>query len=962
MSENANVGKVFNITGGGGGSGALKLVSISVKTLPTKKIYKSGESFDPAGMIVEADYGFGLTSEVTGYSCTPTVLTDGTTEVTITYTENRVTKTTTTPVTVEKALTGIAVTTNPTKMAYNYLEKFAPAGMVLTATFSDGSTEPVGGYSYPTTQFETLGSQTVELSYTYEGVTKTTTLNVTVNAIQVAVPTQSGSVSYDGTVKAPTWDSSYDSAKMSVSHDTTGVNAGDYTVTFDLIYGYVFPNGTRQATATWTIDRQTIAALPTQSNVLVADGTQKTPEWNGFVNGQLTKGGDFFGTAAKDYTMTFTPTANYKWWDGSVGAKDATWTITSVLVTIPTQKNVPTYAAGVSRTPEWDDFDSENSQVNVTSRIDAGTYTATFSLLRGMWTDGTTADKTVNWTIERAMLSAVPAQVNASALKYDGNPKTPSWDSNYDSAKMTVEVTPQTLAGSSYSASFTPTANYKWADGSTGTKTATWAIAKGDNSLTLSPSTVTLNSAAKTASITASRLGNGTITATSDNTNVAKVKSINQNTGEIVIESVNDTSGTATITVKVAEGDNYAACTDQTSAVKASFREYLYGFDINLSDSNPATRVSYPSDVDNAGFTAAKMNFGGAFSYGSWPSTPGEKFMPRPCMLKFDGTVGYYLNPNDYTKKADGTASDVANVNYGGNAMMEWPKIYVKRWESNGVYHFRCSDVKVDSDYECWSNYDKNNKEIPHFYTPIYFGSKDSSNRMRSISGQANSVSTTAQNEIDYAKANGADIWYTEVVADRFLEQDLLVMMFKSTDLQVTLGYGRCKSGNSNAIAPGTMNDKGMFWGSNDQTSGVKAFGMENPWGNLWRRHAGWMLVNNEHKVKLTRGTKDGSTATDYNTDGSGYLATGVSISSNGYISGMATKAYGRLPNAVAGSATTYEADYLWQNSGTRYALCGGYWCHDLADGPFCVALYGVASYSHAAIGAALSCKPLAAA
>lgn len=117
-----------------------------------------------------------------------------------------------------------------------------------------------------------------------------------------------------------------------------------------------------------------------------------------------------------------------------------------------------------------------------------------------------------------------------------------------------------------------------------------------------------------------------------------------------------------------------------------------------------------------------------------------------------------------------------------------------------------------------------------------------------------------------YAKANGANIWYTEVAADRFLIQDLLVMMFKNTDLQAAAGMGVVSA--SAAIAPGTMNTKGMFWGSNDKTSGVKVFGMENWWGNIWRRTAGWMLVNNEHKLKLTRGTKDGTTAADYNFGG----------------------------------------------------------------------------------------------
>ena len=475
--------------------------------------------------------------------------------------------------------------------------------------------------------------------------------------------------------------------------------------------------------------------------------------------------------------------------------------------------------------------------------------------------------------------------------------------------------------------------------------------------MSLSATSVTLNPSNLTKEITVTRAGDGAITASSSNTGVATVTVSGT---KITIAHVNQTSGSATITVKVAAGTNHTAPADKTIAVTASFREYLYGYDLTVADSNPATRISYPSDVENSSFAKAVMNFGSSFSYGGWPSTPGQKFMPRPCMLKYDGTVAYYLNPNDLTKKVDGSASDVANINFAGNAMMEWPKIYVKRWESNGVYHFRCSDVKVDSEYECWSNYDKNNKEIPHFYTPIFFGSKDSSGRMRSISGQANMVNTTAQQEIDAAKLNGANIWYTEVVADRKLINDLLTMMFKSTNLQVTAGMGVC--GASAAIVPGTMNTKGMFWGSNDKTSGVKVFGMENWWGNIFRRIAGWMLVNNEHKVKLTRGTKDGTTVSDYNIDGSGYLATGAKLTTNGYISAMKTEKHGRYPITTSGSDTTFEADYAWYNSGTRYAFVGGNWNRDLICGPFCAHLSNTATLAHAGIGAALSCKPLAAA
>lgn len=393
-------------------------------------------------------------------------------------------------------------------------------------------------------------------------------------------------------------------------------------------------------------------------------------------------------------------------------------------------------------------------------------------------------------------------------------------------------------------------------------------------------------------------------------------------------------------------------------------RDYLFGYDLVKSTSGQDARVSYPSDVDNAAFSSAAMNFsGGTFNYGGWPSVPGEKFMPRPCMLKYDGTVAEYLNPNDYTKTVEGTASQVANANFGGNAMMEWPKIYTKRWVENGIYHFRCSDVPIDEDYDCWSNYDKNNNQIDHFYTPIYFGSSVS-NRLRSISGQGNYVNNTAQSEINLALANGEG-WYTEFLADRLLIQDLLVMMAKSTDTQGKYGTGRCASGNTSAIGQGTMNTKGLFWGSTDQTSGVKVFGMENWWGNLWRRIAGWINANGTQKIKITWGTHDGSTTPTFNLDGNGYIpVTGATPTgtSGGYISDTVDLKFGRISYQANGSATTKEGDGLWFNNGqVDYAIVGGHWSDALLVGAFCATLSVAASYANANDGAALSCKPLAA-
>lgn len=62
----SNVGKVFNLSGGGG-SGSPKMESLTIATPPNKTVYKSGETFDPTGMVVVANYGEGLMANVTGY-------------------------------------------------------------------------------------------------------------------------------------------------------------------------------------------------------------------------------------------------------------------------------------------------------------------------------------------------------------------------------------------------------------------------------------------------------------------------------------------------------------------------------------------------------------------------------------------------------------------------------------------------------------------------------------------------------------------------------------------------------------------------------------------------------------------------------------------------------------------------------------------------------------------------------
>ena len=410
--------------------------------------------------------------------------------------------------------------------------------------------------------------------------------------------------------------------------------------------------------------------------------------------------------------------------------------------------------------------------------------------------------------------------------------------------------------------------------------------------------------------------------------------------------------------------DNGVYNYDASQVVSVTPKAYtVYGMHINGSESNPANMITYLSDCTNAGFTKpVKMNFStGKFDWGDWANA---FFIPKSCMLKYNGTVDYYLNENDETKKVDGTASDVGNSSYGGNAMMEWGQLWwklVPDADGNGT-NFYIADAQVDNTYHAYNNVDCNGKINKHFYTPKYFGS-NISNKLRSISGSSNSVLTTAQEEIDLAKANNQDsnnpIWYTEVYADRLLINLLLVMMAKNMNTQAVYGTGRCES--SDAIDNGTMNGKGMFWGSQDQTSGVKVFGMENWWGNILRRTAGYMNLNEVIYTKLTYDTSDGSTTKGYNLTGSGYVRQGSIRGGGGYISAMIYTSTAVVPKTASGSDSTYYTDGCWfGTNGTYYALCGGSWNHSSFVGAFCVYLYDSVSVASPDFGAALSCKPVA--
>jgi len=361
----------------------------------------------------------------------------------------------------------------------------------------------------------------------------------------------------------------------------------------------------------------------------------------------------------------------------------------------------------------------------------------------------------------------------------------------------------------------------------------------------------------------------------------------------------------------------------------------IYGYHINPNESDPSACITYIEDA--IGKNPASMGTT-TFDYGDWENA---FFIPRPCMVKYDGTVDYYLNPNDYTKKEDGSNSDISNINYQGNAMMQWPKIYWKyeSGQTEGEGYFYVSNIQVDNSYKCWCNIDSKNNEIDYFYTAIYNGTSaptydntatynigdyvtytdttytngalyqcntaittaeefdstkwtliNASSPLRSLSGiqtnQANGcgyLSGTIQENRALANNTTADTeWYFDVLSDRMLINGLLILIGKSLNIQAVFGNGITSGSEAgkNAYVTGSLNDKGLFYGDvSGTTTAVKVFGMENWWGHTWHRTAGLIGgANNTYLYKLTYNNYDGSASTSYNSTGTGYL---TAISNN---------------------------------------------------------------------------------
>ncbi len=314
--------------------------------------------------------------------------------------------------------------------------------------WSDGTTENVV-LTWTIEQVEIL----IEISKVYDGLTITRDLTV-----------EDGLV--DGEAVSITISTTAAGNYPNCTYTATGDTASNYAITVNLdiaklqvekptaIEGLVYTLSSGSAVTQTGVNYDTALTYYTRS------GTVST---------------SYVGT----YTATFTlrNTSNYEWSDGTTTAVKVEWSIAKRIVDVPTAIEGLVYTGstqyGFGEDLDLTYFYRYSGSISGTS---AGTYSATFALQNTSyiaWNDATTARKTVSWSIARAPITTKPTPIEG--LVYTGSSQV---GVTYNTSHgYSVSGAYATNAGS-YTATFTPTSNYCWEDGTTTSISIEWSIAR----------------------------------------------------------------------------------------------------------------------------------------------------------------------------------------------------------------------------------------------------------------------------------------------------------------------------------------------------------------------------------------------------------------------------------------------------------------------------------------------------
>lgn len=742
-------------------------------------------------------------------------------------------------------LESIAITTPPDNITYLPGEVFDPAGMVVTASYSNGATLTATGWTYSPSGALPEGTSEVEIIYTEAGVTKTAVQAITVERGTISVPTVSGSLTYNGQTQSPTL-TGYDADKMVLSGDTSGTNAGSYTA-------------------------------------------------------------------------VVTPTAQYKWSDGSTEAKDIQWSIAKATpsitfdpesVSLDTSTTSQEVAVGYTGDGVLS-AQSNNSGVATVSLsgnmltvdgVDTGSTTITVSASEG--TNYTAVSASLSVAVQFVItIPVVPSQ--KGTLTYNGEAQMAEWNDLNTEELTLVGASYQTNAGT-YTMGFQPKPGYQWWDGTTETKNATWTIRKAMNNVSLLPSgKVTLNANNKSVTYTASTRFGGDISVSWSNPDYSQYASFsfnNENKTVTVLakkELPNNLNYISLIFLSE-ESENWDSSTNSRMIDIESLTSV---FGVSWDSSNPSTaltrltKANDPNKLVTVDITTEPVPAVGTGS----GSSPFDSYMPWMGMEEYNvdvqaGAVG--------AKKGDSRFSRSNNA-----VMVKIPEFYYKIEKSGSVFRYYVADGPVDG---LSLHPGSGDNYMARYEGHITYDSGTGKFGLGSASGMTILTSNTRSDFRNKAKDNGPGSQLRDIAA--WCAYDLLYLVeFADFNSQEKIGPGIV---NATAVHK-TGETDAMVYHTGRANSGdnaaVQYRGIENPWGNVFEWIDG-INVNNRVSYICTEPESYADDTT------SNYTSSGITLPNSGWIKGLGFSSvfpWALLPDTTGGgSATTYIPDYINSSAG----------------------------------------------
>lgn len=471
----------------------------------------------------------------------------------------------------------------------------------------------------------------------------------------LTLPAQSGTLTYNGKSQTPSWNSNYDSNKMTLAGTTSGTNATTYSVTFTPKAGYGWTDGTTKAkTVNWSIGKAsvtlsaspsshtfayntttnstktvTISGYPSGATLSVSGGSTSTISASISSNVVTLKRHTTSSVSSTSITVTSSATTNYLAGSVTITAK-ANKHLTEV--SQPSNKTA-TYTGSTI----WLLSSTEDDYIDGdVSRTTVGTTTATLTPKSGYcWSGGSTSSITRTLKINKKPISEPSVSGGGT---YTGKSQSASLSYDSDWCSYSGDTTGTSVKTYYVTFSLKDTANTEWASGGTSSKQKSWSITKANISISVSPTSHNFSSSqgegsSKSFSVSGvpSEISAGSLKASV--TSGSGVTLGNSYSDSFYATRSTDNSFSATVSVYIASTTNYNSSNTKTVTIT--------GDEVDMTDyilTKPSSRtVTYTGKPQSLSY-GDHMTYTGEVS-GVLPRTYKATFKPESGYGWTDGTT-----------------------------------------------------------------------------------------------------------------------------------------------------------------------------------------------------------------------------------------------------------------------------------------------------------------------------------